>query len=74
MPFYDHKTQLQELVQARWKVTPTYHLIATTGPDHAKVFEVEVRMQGKSLAVATGLSKKEAEQTAARSAIQIIGS
>lgn len=74
MPFYDHKTQLQELVQARWKVTPTYHLLTTTGPDHAKVFEVEVRMQGRTLAVATGLSKKEAEQTAARSAIQMIGS
>lgn len=73
MAFYDHKTQLQEIVQARWKITPTYHLIQTHGPDHAKVFEVEVRMNGKLLAVASGSSKKEAEQNAARSAIQTVG-
>ncbi len=67
--FYDHKTQLQEIVQARWKVTPTYHLIESHGPDHAKVFEIEVRMNGRALALASGTSKKEAEQNAARSAI-----
>src|SRR5262249_49085081 len=67
--FYDHKTQLQEIVQARWKVTPTYHLLQTHGPDHAKIFEVEVRMNRKALAIATATPKKEAEQNAARSAI-----
>lgn len=72
MAFYDHKTQLQEIVQARWKVTPTYHLLQTSGPDHAKIFEVEVRMSGKALATATGSSKKEAEQNAARTAIQSV--
>jgi ribonuclease-3 len=70
MAFYDHKTQLQELIQARWKVTPTYHLIKSTGPDHAKTFEVEVRANGKALATASGFSKKEAEQNAAKAAIQ----
>ncbi|MBL7715764.1 MAG: ribonuclease III [Bdellovibrionales bacterium] len=70
---YDHKTQLQELVQARHRVTPTYHLVQTKGPDHAKIFEVEVKMQGKTLAVASGSSKKEAEQNAARVAIQALG-
>lgn len=69
MAFYDHKTQLQEIVQARWKVTPSYHLIEAHGPDHAKIFQIEVRMNGKTLAIATGSSKKEAEQNAARSAI-----
>lgn len=67
--FYDHKTQLQEMVQARWKVTPSYHLLNTHGPDHQKVFEVEVRMNGRVLAVASGSSKKEAEQNAAKDAI-----
>lgn len=71
--FYDHKTQLQEIVQARWKITPTYHLLQTQGPDHAKIFEVEVRMNGKTLAAASGLSKKEAEQNAARAAIETVG-
>jgi ribonuclease-3 len=70
--YYDHKTQLQELVQARWKVTPTYHLRSTRGPDHAKEFEIEVRMKGKVLAAASGNSKKEAEQNAARTAIEEI--
>lgn len=72
MAFHDHKTQLQEVVQAKHKVTPTYHLIQTHGPDHAKTFEVEVRMNGKILAMATGSSKKEAEQNAARAAIQTV--
>ncbi|MEK6704831.1 MAG: ribonuclease III [Candidatus Poribacteria bacterium] len=69
MAFYDHKTQLQEIVQARWKATPTYHLRKTEGPEHAKTFEVEVQMSGRTLAVAVGCSKKEAEQNAARHAI-----
>lgn len=73
MTFYDFKTQLQEVVQARFKVTPTYHLVQATGPDHAKVFEVEVRMSGKRLGSASGQSKKEAEQNAARVAIESLG-
>jgi ribonuclease-3 len=73
MAFYDHKTQLQEIIQAKWKVTPSYHLLQTSGPDHAKTFEIEVRMNGKPLAVASGSSKKEAEQNAARAAIQTVG-
>ena len=74
LPFCDHKTQLQEIVQAKHKITPTYHLMQTSGPDHAKLFEVEVRMNGKSMAKASGSSKKEAEQNAARTAIQIVTS
>jgi ribonuclease III len=70
--FHDHKTQLQEIVQARWKITPSYHLLGAHGPDHAKVFEVEVRMNGRVLAKAAGSSKKEAEQNAAKAAIQSV--
>lgn len=70
--YYDHKTQLQEIVQARWRVTPTYHLLQTQGPEHAKIFEVEVKMNGRTLAKAAGGSKKEAEQNAARTAIQTV--
>jgi ribonuclease-3 len=72
LPFCDHKTQLQEIVQAKHKITPTYHLLQTSGPDHAKTFEVEVRMNGKVMAMASGSSKKEAEQNAACAAIQIV--
>ena len=70
MAFYDHKTRLQEVAQAKWRMTPTYRLLQTHGPDHAKTFEVEVRMNDRVLAVATGSSKKEAEQNAARAAIE----
>lgn len=76
--FHDHKTQLQELVQARFRVTPTYHLVMAEGPDHAKTFEVEVRylQQGRpvTLAISRGASKKEAEQNAARNALEQIAS
>lgn len=68
--FRDHKTQLQELVQAKYRITPTYHLLKAEGPDHAKLFEVEVKMSGQRLAVASGHSKKEAEQNAAQVAIR----
>ncbi len=71
---YDHKTQLQELAQARHKVTPSYHLVASHGPDHAKRFEVEVRLKDQVLATAEGSSKKDAEQNAARAAIEFLQS
>ncbi|MCP0621799.1 hypothetical protein KU644_23900 [Salmonella enterica subsp. enterica serovar Kentucky] len=48
-------------------------MLQTHGPDHAKTFEVEVRMNGRPLATAAGSSKKEAEQNAARSAISTVG-
>ncbi len=68
----DYKTQLQELIQARFKTTPSYCLTATDGPDHAKNFEVEVRMKGEPLARSRGSSKKEAEQNAAKAAVQVL--
>jgi ribonuclease III len=66
----DPKTLLQEMIQAKWRVTPSYHILNAVGPDHAKEFEVEVRLKGKCLAVAKGASKKQAEQNAAESAIR----
>lgn len=68
--FYDHKTQLQEIMQARWKVTPQYKITKTEGPDHAKTFEIEVKAKGKILANGLGPSKKQAEQNAAKLAIE----
>ncbi len=67
--FQDYKTRLQELVQSRFKLTPTYHLVGSSGPDHAKVFTVEVRVKDEILAKNDGSSKKEAEQNAARAAL-----
>src|SRR5580765_6293252 len=65
----DFKSGLQELVQARNRPLPEYRLVGTLGPDHQKRFEVEVVVGGESLARATGSSKKDAEQAAARLAL-----
>ncbi len=66
----DYKSGLQELVQARSQPLPEYRLVGTFGPDHDKRFEVEVLVGGESLARASGPSKKEAEQEAAKKALE----
>jgi ribonuclease-3 len=66
----DHKSALQELVQARNQPPPEYRLAGTSGPDHQKQFRVEVIVGGAVMAESTGASKKEAEQDAARIAIE----
>ena len=68
--FQDYKTKLQETVQSRFKLTPTYHLVGSSGPDHAKLFTVEVRVGEQVLAVKEGSSKKDAEQNAAKTALE----
>ena len=66
----DYKSALQELLQARDLGLPEYRLVSTLGPDHHKQFHVEVAVRGEALADAIGPSKKEAEQEAARAALE----
>lgn len=66
----DHKTHLQELVQARSQMIPRYEVIGEAGPDHAKTFQIAVFVGDDQLASAWGGSKKEAEQGAARAALE----
>ena len=66
----DHKSELQELIQARGQQVPTYHVIETVGPDHDRKFTVEVRLGGAVLGRGSGKSKKAAETEAARSALE----
>ena len=66
----DYKTTLQELTQATHGVTPSYELVSATGPDHNKVFEVAILLDGEILATAKGKSKKAAQQEAAKIAIE----
>ncbi len=64
--FYDSKTILQELVQARYKGdTITYELIGEEGPDHDKIFTVQIIVGEKGFCIGTGRTKKRAEQHAA---------
>lgn len=65
----DYKTQLQEITQARLKLTPVYQLEAEKGPDHDKTFFMRVEIGERVLAFGFGKSKKEAQQEAARKAI-----
>jgi ribonuclease-3 len=69
----DHKSSLQELLQARGVATGTYRVLEETGPDHEKTFHVEVRLADGVTAVGTGKTKKEAEQLAALAALKQIG-
>ena len=62
----DYKTLLQEYVQQDGEKQIGYVLLSESGPDHDKVFCMEVRIEGHSYASGTGKSKKEAEQHAAQ--------
>ena len=66
----DYKSALQEYLQTGVEGLREYRLIGTVGPDHRKVFQVEVVARGKRLAEGVGPSKKEAEQEAARAALE----
>lgn len=68
----DDKSTLQELLQARYRITPRYELVATYGPDHDRQHEVELRAGDVVAARGRGRSKKEAEQVAARSALETL--
>lgn len=66
----DYKSQLQELTQEKTKLSPNYRVLSQTGPDHAKIFTIGVILKNKLLARGSGRSKQEAEQEAARAAIE----
>ena len=69
---FDYKTALQELVQRKKDQVLHYELTGESGPDHDKKFEVDVLLNGKPCGHGTGSSKKRAEQSAARAAIEAL--
>lgn len=70
--YYDYKTALQEFCQKRYKTTPTYTLSGSSGPEHAKEFEVRVVVANRLTECGRGRSKKEAEKQAAQKALEIL--
>ncbi len=66
----DYKTELQELCQERLKQLPEYRIVSETGPDHQKQFAVELSIKGGVYGRGVGKSKKEAEQKAAKEALE----
>ncbi len=68
----DSKSRLQEWSQAEHSITPRYHTIASTGPDHAKEFTIEVQIGETVYGVGKGNSKQRAAQAAAGDALERI--
>jgi ribonuclease III len=70
---YDPKSTLQEWAQSNKLGTPHYITVASNGPDHAKVFTVEVQVDGKPYGQGSGSSKQSAAQQAAQTALESLG-
>lgn len=68
--YIDFKSLLQEIVQEESRISPTYTVIKTEGPDHAKTFWVEVLVGNTVLGQGMGKSKQEAQQAAAAQALE----
>lgn len=69
---HDFKSKLQEVAQATWKRTPLYRVVNETGVAHNRQFLVQVLFDNEVMGEGTGRSKKEAEQSAAQDALDVI--
>ncbi len=72
-PFKDYKTALQEIIQRNPEESVTYILTDEQGPDHDKVFTVEVHLNSNVIGCGKGKNKKKAEQMAAKQALELMG-
>lgn len=68
--YMDFKSVLQEIVQEKTKISPTYRVVKSEGPDHNKTFWVEVMTGDVPLGQGQGKSKQDAEQAAAQVALE----
>ena len=68
----DYKTALQELVQRKRDQVLSYELVGESGPDHDKKFLVQLQLNGKTVGMGEGSSKKRAEQNAAKNAMETL--
>jgi ribonuclease-3 len=71
--YVDYKSYLQEIIQQDTRVSPTYTVTKSEGPDHARTFWVEARSGSTILGTGSGKSKQEAEQEAAMAALEKLG-
>lgn len=71
--YIDYKSLLQEIIQQDSRVSPTYRVIKSEGPDHAKTFWIEAVAGDTILGAGVGKSKQEAEQSAASNALEKMG-
>lgn len=71
--YVDYKSLLQELIQEESRISPTYVVVKSEGPDHARTFWVEAHAADRVLGAGSGKSKQEAEQSAAAAALEKLG-
>ena len=69
----DHKSRLQERLQAAGRPLPSYRIAGEIGPDHKKMFHIEVVVGDDVMAQGVGRTKKEAEQEGAKAALELLG-
>jgi len=69
--YKDSKSKFQEKAQEKVSITPTYNVLSESGPDHEKKFVVGVFLEKELVAEGEGLSKQEAEEEAAISALKV---
>jgi len=69
----DYKTHLQQFIQQSDNEQPEYITVGESGPDHMKIFEVEARLNSNVIGKGEGHSKREAEQNAAKQALELFG-
>jgi ribonuclease-3 len=71
--YLDPKTRFQEIAQAKYRLTPTYEVLAESGMDHAKNFLVGIFVGREKVAEGRGSSKREAQMEAARNGLKVKG-
>ncbi len=69
-PLSNWKALLQDLCQKKYQKPPSYHVIHEEGPDHSKIFRISVLIDTLEIGCGTGQSKKEAQQAAAKDALE----
>lgn len=70
--YKDNKSFLQEVAQSRFKSTPLYKLLSESGPDHDKVFVMQVEIAGKLYSQGAGKSKQAAQEDAAKNTLELL--
>jgi len=69
----DHKSKLQEFTQAEFHATPDYQILKAEGPEHEKIFTIQVSIKGEAYGLGKGPNKKAAQQDAAKHACKKLG-
>ncbi len=70
MLYLSPKSRLQEIIQAKYKVLPLYKILDEKGPEHKKEFKIAVCLKDRTLGTGEGNSKKQAEELAAKNALE----